>query len=641
MAVVQSEGALVAVHKPMTGTITRGLETYDGEMATFAELYRRQPNVRMVNGFLARNIAQLGLHAYEAVSDEERRRLDRAHPLARLIRRPNPYMTRYAFVDALVHDLGIYDLWISLKARNRETGELRLFRIPPYMVEPAGDSWLYPDGYVVKGSKSKLELDASQVFVIHGYNPGDPRGGLSPLESLRRVLAEETAAGEWREQFWRNAARISGILTRPTDAPRWSDKARDRFRAEWQSTWAGSAALAGATPILEEGMTWTAASFSAKDSEYLGARLLARAEVAAAYFVSPLFVGILENANFSNVAEQHKHLYQDTLGPRLVQIEEEFELQVLPEFDDIDQDATYLEFNLAEKLKGSFEEEAVAMQSAVGAPWMTRNEARARKNMPPVEGGDQLVTPLNVLVGGQASPRDSAPPASGAAARRAAKSAADLNQQLTGWHAKHVEQVGAYLDRQKTAVVDGLAGGSLDDAWDDSAWNDELHGVLYPLAYTMADEIGADVADQWGATFDISRADAYLYENSRIAAESVNATTKAAVAAALADAGEDDDLAELAGDVFDADGRVDQIATTRTTGVASFASHEGAAQAGVTQKVWRVTSSRPRAGHPSDGETVGIDDTFSNGARWPGDASAGADQSAGCTCELEFTTEEP
>jgi hypothetical protein len=50
------------------------------------------------------------------------------------------------------------------------------------------------------------------------------------------------------------------------------------------------------------------------------------------------------------------------------------------------------------------------MQTATGAPIMTRNEARQRMNLPHLPGADDLVVPLNVLVGGQASPTDSVPP---------------------------------------------------------------------------------------------------------------------------------------------------------------------------------------------------------------------------------------
>lgn len=669
MAVVQSEGALVSAHKTAP-SILRGVTLTSGEHADYATLYRTQPNVRLVNGFLARNIAQLGLHAFEALEDEERRRLDRAHGLSRLIRQPNPYVTRYAWTDALIHDLGIFDRFYALKVRNQASGQLRLFRIPPYMVTPVGENWIVPDGYEVKGSKAKIELERDQVFDVHGYNPTDSRLGLSPLESLRRVLAEEAAAGEWREQYWRGAARISGVIERPDTAPRWSEPARQRFRSEWQSLYAGGGALAGATPILEEGMVWKEASFSPKDSEYLASRRLSREETAAAYFISPLFVGILDHANFSNVAEQHKHLYQDTLGPRLVQLEEEWELQILPEFPDLDPDRTYVEHNLAEKLKGTFEEQAAVLQTMVGAPIMSRNEGRARLNLPRIEGGDELVTPLNVLIGGQASPRDSAPTGQASRGRplkalerpraKGRKTVDDLPADVTGWHAKHVEVLGAFFDRQQAAVVSRLgAGQEVDEAWDDDRWNGELETDLFALAATMADEVGTETAATYGGTYDGDAALAYLRENARIAAENVNAATKAAVAdafteargfasrskAGIVDTDETDeepiDPLEAVAGVFALAlaARSEQIATTRVTAISNFGRHEGARQSGVTRKVWRINSTQPRSGHPSDGETVDVDGVFSNGARWPGDAGAGIDQTAGCTCSLDFTTE--
>src|SRR5690606_31147294 len=129
--------------------------------------------------------------------------------------------------------------------------------------------------------------------------------------------------------------------------------------------------------LLEDGMKFSQVAFSAKDSEYITARKLTREEVAAQYHVSPLFVGILDNANFSNVKEQHRHLYQDTLGPTLKMLEEEFHLQLLGEFPELDFDRVYIEFDLGDKLRGSFEEESAAQQTSVGGPWRTRNEARA------------------------------------------------------------------------------------------------------------------------------------------------------------------------------------------------------------------------------------------------------------------------
>jgi hypothetical protein len=89
-------------------------------------------------------------------------------------------------------------------------------------------------------------------------------------------------------------------------------------------------------------------------------------------------------------------------------MEENIVLQLLPEFED--RRDVYVEFNLAEKLRGASEEQAVQLQTSVGGPYMTRNEARARLNLPHLEGADDLIVPLNVTQGGQASTTDSGPP---------------------------------------------------------------------------------------------------------------------------------------------------------------------------------------------------------------------------------------
>jgi HK97 family phage portal protein len=136
------------------------------------------------------------------------------------------------------------------------------------------------------------------------------------------------------------------------------------------------------TPVLEDGMDVKNVSQNFRDAENLDSEKLSREIVAAEYHVPQPMVGILEHATFSNIKEQHKQLYQDCLGPWLVGIEEEIELQLVPEFEDLDPDTFYLEFNIAEKMKGSFEEQADSISKLTGKPVMTTNEGRARLNLP-------------------------------------------------------------------------------------------------------------------------------------------------------------------------------------------------------------------------------------------------------------------
>ena len=67
-----------------------------------------------------------------------------------------------------------------------------------------------------------------------------------------------------------------------------------------------------------------------------------------------------------------------------------------------------LEFNVQEKLRLAFDDQARIFQTATGGPIMTRDEARERLNLPKKGGdADVLIVPMNVSVGGQASPTDS------------------------------------------------------------------------------------------------------------------------------------------------------------------------------------------------------------------------------------------
>jgi len=382
------------------------------DVQTYGYIYRKQPNVRMVVSFLARNIAQLKLKVYQKNGNDRKEQTE--HPLTLLMANPSPTVTAYRTMYGVVADYAIYDAAYLLKMRDADTGQMSLVRLPPELVDPGGDNWYTPEYFTFYGTKKPQEFDASDVVYFRGYSPEGDLGGSSPIEALRQELAEGYQASRYREQLWKNGARMSGYIERPADAPKWDDIKINRFKKAWQSQYAGDGPQAGGTPILEDGMTYRPAAMSAEQAQYIESRRLTREEAAIAYHIPPPMVGILDHATFSNIEEQHKMLYQDTLGPWLTQIEQEINLQLLAD-KDIEARPnilrkTYVEFNIAEKLEGSFEEQSSALSTLVGGPVMTRNEGRAKLNLPSVEGGDELVTPLNVTTGGQDSPQDGGDP---------------------------------------------------------------------------------------------------------------------------------------------------------------------------------------------------------------------------------------
>ncbi len=350
---------------------------------TYFEIFRTQPNVRICIEFLARNIAHVPPQVFRRVSDTDRVRL-LDHDLARWLNKPNPATTRYRLFEDLVIDLGIYDRAFLLKVRyvdNAGRDAIGLVRLPPEEMTVQGG--LLPTGFCWTVDGREKEFAPSEIVYIAGY-----RQGISPLETLRRVLAEEAAAGEHREGFWRNAARIDGVVTRPSGSSAYPGVKRydptqiASWREQWQAAYAGGAG-SGKTVLLQDGETFTPQSFSAKDSEYTAGGKLRREICAAEYFIPLPFVGILEHATFSNIKEQHRNLYQDCLGPRFEHLRQEIHRQVLIECED--QQDVYLEFNIDAKLAGTPEERASSMQISIGRPWRTVNEGRALDNLPRID----------------------------------------------------------------------------------------------------------------------------------------------------------------------------------------------------------------------------------------------------------------
>jgi HK97 family phage portal protein len=377
--IVRSFGALKAFTDPEPNwrwDAGGSLRLY-GLSQTYYKLYETQPNIRICVDFLARNTAELNWPVFRRISDTDRERLN-DHDLARWLKEPNPATSRYRLFEDLMTDLGIYYRAFWLKVRYTTPDNrfaIGLVRLPPEELRveggllPSQFCWTTPDG-------RERDFPPSEIVFFSGY-----RRGISPMETLRRILAEESAAGEYREALWSRGAKHEGIWERDKDSPNYTDLQINSWRDQWQQF--ATRAKAGMTAVGQKGWKYVPSSFSAKDSEYIQGGKLRREVCAAQYHIPQPLVGILEHATFSNIKEQHKHLYQDTLGPSNQMIKQEIERQLLIECDD--RTNVYIEANIDAKLAGTPEERAASIQMSTGRPWRTVNEARALENLPRID----------------------------------------------------------------------------------------------------------------------------------------------------------------------------------------------------------------------------------------------------------------
>lgn len=657
MPIIQSAGQLAEIeNRSALGLYSRGipstsLSLYNQHQASYSTIIRTQPNVRTVISFIARNLAQLGVHLYERASETDRRKV-RDHPFVAALRQPNPAdrrLTTYRLMHRTVWDICAFDVafWAVLPVAGLDRPVI--IPLSPSRLEIFGHLW--PTGFLyTSASGQRREFRPDQVVYFQASHEIDNAlWGVSPIESLRRIIAEDDAAGTYREQFWRSGARVSSVIERPVDAPEWSDGSRRRFKSDWDGLYTGDGPGAGGTPILEDGMTLKeAGSADARAAQYIESRKLSREEAAAAYHVDPIWVGIAgAGLSFSSVVERHKALYQDTLGPWVVMLEQDLTWQALPTFETSSAalEDLYVKLNIAEKLRGSLEDQATALFQLTGRPVLEVNEARAllERNEHPAGGG--LAIPLNLTVA-DGEPADLPEPEPPAGASRPALSRGkkaglpeSRHDSLRTQHvAEHVEVLASNFARQRRDVLSrfGAFGPlvEIEEIFDRARWDAELESDLLGASIDLVTDYAGAVAES--LNFDGLETDPmlpFLSESARVAAENLNVTTADQLAAALGE----EDAREALRHVFEIaeTSRAEQSAGTRFTALAAFAAQDTAAQAGRPSKVWNVLSSNSR--HPElNGETVPLGEAFSNGLQYPGDLAGGADQTAGCTCLLTF-----
>ena len=249
MPIVRSFGALkTTVTDPMRPPTPNPWPSASSWLnSAYASIYASQPNIRICVDFLARNIAQLGYHVFRRESDTDRIRLT-DHELAQWLAHPNPSTSRYRLFESLIGDLGIYFNAYWLKMRQQNPKRIYLVRLPPEEMEVRGGLLVSEFVWTVNGIATPFA--PSEIVYFGGYNPLNPLMGIAQLETLRRILAEEAAAVEHRELYWRNASRMEGVIERPKDAPRWTPAQKQEWRKQWQDKFHGVQSTGSVLPSL-------------------------------------------------------------------------------------------------------------------------------------------------------------------------------------------------------------------------------------------------------------------------------------------------------------------------------------------------------------------------------------------------------
>lgn len=248
------------------------------------------------------------------------------HPVLDLLGAPNPGQSGAQLLESLYGYLLLTgDGYVEAAGESFTGGprELYVLRSDRMKVVPGADGWPVAYEYTAGGRKHVFDMRADRVPVLHvkSFHPQDDHYGLSPLQAAAAAIDVHNSAAAWSKGLLDNAARPSGaIVYKGADGQ--GSLAADQYARlvdELESHHQG-ARNAGRPMLLEGGLDWKPMGFSPSDMEFHRTKEAAARDVALAFGVPPMLLGLPGDNTYANYAEAHRAFYRLTVLPMVAKL---------------------------------------------------------------------------------------------------------------------------------------------------------------------------------------------------------------------------------------------------------------------------------------------------------------------------------
>jgi HK97 family phage portal protein len=233
----------------------------------------------------------------------------------------------------------------------------------------------------------KIELDATQLTHIMGVSL-DGVQGVSLLTLARLGFTAAQAGERAAHQMFTSGAMVAGLVT-PEDEDLDEDEAK--VVKETVNAAMTGPSNAGAIAVINRRLKFQPWMLSAADAQFLQSRTFNVEEIGRWFGVPPHLLGQTEKSTSwgTGIEEQNRGLARYTLQPWTTRLEQRLS-RLIP-------GQRKVEFDFAQLLAPSPEDEIRLLLEQLNGGLMTPNEVRRVRNLPPLDGGDKLRLPAGVL----------------------------------------------------------------------------------------------------------------------------------------------------------------------------------------------------------------------------------------------------
>ncbi|MFK7945437.1 MAG: phage portal protein [Paracoccaceae bacterium] len=243
------------------------------------------------------------------------------HPMRRLLDCPNPVQDGRTFLEAVYGHLQLSGNAYLEAAAHNTTGvprELHVLRPDRMRVVPGKDGWPEAYDYAVAGQTHRWRMDGATRPILHlkGFHPLNDHYGLSPLEAAAAAIDIHNSAAKWSKALLDNAARPSGaiVFAGKDGSSTMTEEQYQRLVDEIENNHSG-ARNAGRPMLLEGGLDWRPMGYSPTDMEFQETKNAAAREIAMAFGVPPMLLGLPGDNTYANYQEANRAFYRQTVLP--------------------------------------------------------------------------------------------------------------------------------------------------------------------------------------------------------------------------------------------------------------------------------------------------------------------------------------
>jgi HK97 family phage portal protein len=328
------------------------------------------------------------------------------HPLISLLGRPNPLMAGVEYFQCLYSHLIISGNAYAVRSIvNGIPRELHLLRPDRVRIVPSKTNIPARYEYVINGRVVETydvdpDTGLSDVKHFKMFNPLDDYLGMSPVKAASLDIDQHNLAASHNVSLLNNGARPSGaIVFNPKDESgasiQLTDGQRQQLLGDLESRFTGSN-NSGRAMLLEGDFDWKEMGLSPKDMDFLQLKNMSARDIALCFGVPAQLVGVPDSQTYNNIAEARLALYEETIIPLMKRVESDFNEWLAPMFDGEELAIGYDYDNIpamAERRRMIYDNVIAAVREGI----ISRNEARERLDLSPVEGGDDVYISANLF----------------------------------------------------------------------------------------------------------------------------------------------------------------------------------------------------------------------------------------------------